>query len=98
MRCRRHASVLIARPEPQLAQVVQAGPVSGGEDDRVDRFAPAIAPHDPLAVERDEHRTSVDAALGEGLFEPDAIGHDAAAGDLAHQTAGSVSNPVSRNQ
>src|SRR5437867_1719778 len=68
---------------PELAQAVQAGPVSGGEKDRVDLLASGIAPDHLPSVERDEHRTSIDATLSEGLLESDAVGDYTAAGDLA---------------
>ena len=72
---------------PELAQVGQAGPVAGGEDDRIDRLALATAPDHLPSVERGEHRTAVDTALSEGLLEPDAVGHHAAAVILRNQIA-----------
>src|SRR6187200_2516432 len=74
-------SILVQSAE--LAEVTQTGPVSGGEDDRVDRFALAVAPHHLATVERGEHRTPIDATLSQGLLEPDAVGHHAATRDLA---------------
>jgi hypothetical protein len=72
----------------ELAQVVQAGPVSGGQDDRVDRLALAVAPGHLVSVQRGEHRAPVNAAVSEGLLEPDAVGDHAAAGDLAQPFGG----------
>src|SRR5690606_36615394 len=44
------------------AQVVQVGPVAGGEDDRVDGLAGTVGPDDRVAVEGGEHRPPVESS------------------------------------
>src|SRR5690606_35782831 len=50
----------------ERAQVVQAGPVTGGEDDGVDVLAGAVGPDDRVAVEGAEHRSPVEPPGLEG--------------------------------
>src|SRR5690606_7976227 len=50
----------VAVERAEGAQVVQAGPVAGGEDDGVDGLAGAVGPDDVLAVEGGEHRPPVE--------------------------------------
>ena len=71
---------------PELAQIVEARPVAGRENDRVDALALALAPHDLVPVERDEHRSHVEQPVGERLAQPDAVGDQAAAADLGSAT------------
>src|SRR5215218_5893933 len=74
--------------DSELAQVVEAGAVAGGEDDRVHALALAVAPHDLIGVERAEHRAVTDETLSEGFPKPDAVGDNAAAGDLVKPVCG----------
>ena len=66
----------------ELAQVTEAGPVAGREDDRVDPLPLVVTPHDFVPVERDEHGPHVDQAVRERLLEPDAVGDQASPADF----------------
>ena len=57
---------LVAVERADRCEVVEAGPVAGGQDDGVDVFAAAVAPTDGIAVEAGEHRPSVRVARAQG--------------------------------